>query len=240
MSRPSPSDVVTRATDASLATSMAALSSPTRLSILRALRRPLIVSEIEVASAEGQGSAIISRQAVRKHLDALVEARLVSAREVVRERGETVEFSLNHQGIYALAEDIRDLARLRPLVDPAEMTIHRETGRTPPRAPGPSLLVVKGLVEGTSFDISPAGGRTEWVLGRRRGLDIALDYDPFVSSENTRFLWRDGHHVVEALPSSRNGTSLNFEALAGGEARELRHGDLISVGRTTLAYWARA
>lgn len=230
---------MTSAPETVLAETLDALASPTRLALLRALRSPRILAEIEVRSAERAEGGALARQTIRKHLDVLLEAGLVTSRDVVRERGDTAEFVLNHQAIYALAEDVRDLARMRPLVEVGEMTadVRAAGARTVPR--GPSLVLVKGLDEGTSFDLAPdPPRRTSWVIGRRRGVEVPLDFDPYISSENSRVVFEDGAHHIETLPSSRNGTLVNFRALAAGDRHRLAHGDIIGVGRSVLAYWA--
>ena len=224
--------------DVELAEALTALASPTRLALLRALRSPSIVAEIRVRSPESGSAAPIARQTVSKHLETLFAAGLVHRREVRGERGDTHEFSLNHQSVYALAEEMRDLARLRPFVEPEEPTMHHRGDARRAPASGPALIVVRGLEDGVTFDLTPRPpDKTEWTIGRRRGLSISLDFDPFVSSENTLIRHEGGKHHVVALPTSRNGTLLNFRKLAPEEPEALRHGDIVSVGRTALVYW---
>lgn len=236
-----------------LAQALGALASPTRLQILRALRTPKVLAEIHVRAPESDRN--IARQTVREHLNKLIQVGMVTTREVDRAYGDTVEFVANHQTLYALSEEMRGLSRVRPAVDPGGSTVHSDKGRprstpeTPAaaRAPaqtsvGPRFVMVKGLDEGTSFPLRAASSaegsaRSEWLIGRRRGIAIPLDFDPYVSSENSRITWRDGAHVIENLPDSRNGTTVNFSKLGVGEQRALRHGDIIGVGRSLLAYW---
>lgn len=221
--------------DKSLAKTLRALGNPTRLALLRALRKPKALAEIEVASGEEEGRPNIARQAVSKHLDRLVATRLVLTRDAVREGRETVAFSLNHQTVFALAEEVRGLARLRPAMEPEVATAARASSSLA-SAKGPALVVAKGLEEGVAFDLAADGPR-EWVVGRRREADIVLDFDPYLSARNSLVTW-DGHaHAVEDL-GSRNGTLVNFRPLGAGERRALRHGDLVGVGRCLLLYWA--
>lgn len=235
-----------------LAQALGALASPTRLQILRALRTPKVLAEIHVRAPESDRN--IARQTVREHLNKLIQVGMVTTREVDRAYGDTVEFLANHQTLYALSEEMRGLSRVRPAVEPEGATVHSDKGRPrSPEAPGaaraPShastgarLVMVKGLDEGTGFPLRSASSageptRGEWIIGRRRGVAIPLDFDPYVSSENSRIVWRDGAHVIENLPDSRNGTVVNFSMLGVGEQRALRHGDIIGVGRSFLAYW---
>lgn len=220
--------------DEELAAVFAALSSPTRIALLRSLQRPQNLAAIEV-KAEGAGDGPnVSRQTVRKHLDVLIASGLVSERETGA-RGR--EFVVRHQSVFALAEQARGLARLRPAVETEAPTATASGAmRSQPRAP--CLVVVKGLDEGDWFSLRPQGGVTRWTLGRRRESDVALDFDPYVSSANASITWDGRAHVVEDLAGSRNGTSVNFSRLATGERRALKQGDVIGVGRTLLVYWA--
>lgn len=223
--------------DARLAQTLAALATPSRIALMRALRAPRILAEIEVKSPDAPGRNL-ARQTVRQHLDVLIDAAMVSARETERSRGETQEFVVNHQAVYALAEDLRGLARLRPLVEQRHETAPLEDAHERPLR-RPCLVLVKGLDEGTSFSLRPEEPHlVEWIVGRRRGAEVALDFDPFVSSENSRIAWREGAHHVEDLPGSRNGTWVNFRPLEPGRRHRLQQGDVLGVGRSYLVYWA--
>lgn len=224
--------------DVQLATALNALASPTRLALMRLLRSPKALAEIELRPPDGPaGGRTLARQTVREHLDRLIEEGYVVTREVERPYGSTVEFLLNHQTIFALSEEMRRLARLRPDVEPAMRT---QPGGEPggASATGPCFVLAKGLDEGAFFDLKPPpSGKAEWIVGRRRGVAVALDFDPYISAENTLVTWDGGAHHVEDLPGSRNGTSLNFRPLAKGTRVALRHGDIVGVGRSLLVYW---
>lgn len=241
VSRPSPNDVT-------LATTLAALASPVRLAILRELRRPRGVTDIRVTheeddDAQGDEEATprpLSRQAVRQHLDRLLEVGVVS--RVGGERGPspTTAYLVEHRKLFAAAEELRMLAALRPMGAPLDLdteeTFPRPGGRTPR---GPRLVLVRGLNEGSVFrfaDIEPDGGC--WVIGRSPEAAICLDYDPFVSHENALVRQRpDGRFAIEDVPGSRNGTSVNYARLPPDEPATLRHGDLVTLGHTSLLYW---
>ncbi|HVM45382.1 MAG TPA: FHA domain-containing protein [Candidatus Thermoplasmatota archaeon] len=227
--------------DDALSRSLNALAHPSRLALLRQLRTPRTLREIQLRSqGADEAGRSISRQAVREHLDRLIAIGVVLAREAQRDYGETTEYSLNHQSLYAIAEEFRGLARLRPSSEPVAATVERRIGSPEPaRAEGPSLVLVKGLDEGRAFPLAAApGSRRQWTIGRRRGLDISLDFDPFVSTENALVVWDAGRYSVQDLPDSRNGTTLNFQPLAKGEKRELRTSDVIGVGRSLLLFRA--
>lgn len=230
------------AVDPKLSEALAALGNPVRLALLRQLRLPRALSEIRVSvrGEDGSPERLLARQTVKEHLDRLVQVGFVVTREAERGYGATVEYVLNHQTVFAASEELRELAKLRPEAEVAAAT--RPGGsaaRQPGVAEGPSLVLVRGLGEGRLFDVTPPPtGRREWVIGRRRGLPVTLDFDPYVSTENAIVLWEDGVHFVQDVAESRNGTTLNFEPLPRGTRRALRTGDLIGVGRTLLMFRA--
>ena len=223
--------------DAPLADALAALSSQPRLALLRELRVPKTLREIELPAEEEGSERNLSRQSVRKHLDRLLEVGVVLARDADRVYGETVEYVVNHQKLYALSEAFRGLARLRPVAEPPVDTMH--AGDAPSGSiRGPCLVLVKGLEEGKVFPLAPPAPSRGWVLGRRRDAEVSLDFDPFVSAENSVVEWREGRHVLRDLAASRNGTLVNFRPLPKGGSVPLRHGDLVGVGRTILMFAA--
>jgi len=88
--------------DAKLAEALLAVAHPSRLALLRQLRSPKTLREIEVkgaGAAPGVGTheRTLTRQTVRVHLDRCLEAGIVVAREAEREYGATLEYRLNHQ-----------------------------------------------------------------------------------------------------------------------------------------------
>lgn len=97
--------------DEQLAEALAAVASPVRLALLRTLREPRVLAEIEVpasgASAWGDADRLLSRQTVKTHLDRLVESGAVSVRETTRGGRATVEYVLNHQAACGLSASWR-------------------------------------------------------------------------------------------------------------------------------------
>lgn len=220
--------------DAVFAAALVSIGSEARLEILRQLRTPKPLRDIEVRApdpdrADGRP---ISRQAVRVHLEKLVEIGVVTTREVDR----SVEYVLNHQRLFAIAEEFRALARLRPAPEVDAPTVGGPSGVAGRPASGPRLVLVRGLDEGTTWSLAEGRSPRRWVVGRKRGLDVALDFDPFVSSENAVVSEEAGRFFVADLPESRNGTTLNFALLGRGERRELAAGDVIGVGRSLLLF----
>lgn len=225
---------------AALTQALEVLASPARMYLLREVRVPKTLKEIKVRVPEkeaGGRDRILARQSVKEHLDRLVEIGVVLARETQREYGETIEYILNHQRLFAISESFRALAKLRPAEAPDGRTISAVARANTYEIRGPCLVLVKGLDEGRTFDMRPRpDGRNEWVIGRRNDLGVSLDFDPFVSSENSRVLWAEGAYFIEDLSVSRNGTMLNFQPLPKGGRRALRTGDLIGVGRSLLMF----
>lgn len=225
--------------DEQLAKAMDALGNPVRVALLRELRSARPLGEIELRQNKDGRSSILSRQAVREHLDRLSDAGLVQALPPRRDARVGAEYILNHSALYALAEELRSTAALRPVEQPVLATSRGAPPSVSPLESGPRLVVVKGLEEGASFQLSPRSGHREWVIGRRRGLSISLDYDPYVSAENSRLIWDGARHLLADAGMSTNGTVVNFGLLAPGEQRALAHGDVIGVGRTLMVYWSR-
>ncbi len=224
--------------DVTLAKALDALSSPTRLALLRALRAPKALAEIHVPAGEGDEDRPLARQTVKEHLEKLVLLGFVAARDAERDARATTEYVVNHQRVFAVAEELRTYAALRPTAEPEGETLAREPDGTFRGVRGPCLVLVKGIEEGRAWPLSTDGGPRRWVIGRRRGVDVALDFDPFLSTENTVVACEGGAFTVEDLADSRNGTFLNFELLPKGRTWPLRAGDIVGVGRTLLLFRA--
>jgi class 3 adenylate cyclase len=71
-------------------------------------------------------------------------------------------------------------------------------------------------------------------IGRGEGADVRLWWDPSVSLLHAEAARLGAHWLVGDDGVSRNGTFVNGERLNG--RRRLRHGDVVRVGRTTLAF----
>lgn len=220
-----------------LAETFATLGNPLRLALLRELRTPRALREIEVRGHRADAGRTVARQTVKEHLDRLLQAGFAIAREAERPYGATREFLVNHQALFALSEQVKDLARLRALVEPPVPTAPRNAASSPP-SEGARLVLVKGLEEGVTFDLRPRpGGPARWIVGRRRGVAVSLDFDPYLSGENSLLTWDGMRHLLEDLPGSRNGTRVNYRRLEPEERHPLRHGDLVHVGGCALLYW---
>jgi DNA-binding transcriptional ArsR family regulator len=231
---------------ARLAEYLKALGNPNRLELLHALRAPRSVRDIElrpevVKDGENPERAI-SHQAVRDHLAKLRAIGVLVVERVERDGSIVDEYVLNHQKLFAIVEELRLLGELRAKVE----TVHEATmgaSRQPPspEPPGPHFLLVRGAGEGRVFALRKENLSADrgWLIGRKLGLAVPLDYDPFVSSENAEVLLNGNGYTISDIKSSRNGTSVNFAPLPRGGSHALRHGDVVSVGRTHLVFRER-
>lgn len=196
----------------------------------------MLQSEIRVESAVEGRTVALSRQAIRSHLEILVREGYVTQRPSPRGGRSTLEYFVNNQRVFSLAEDLKGLAKYRPQV---ELNAPTELARRPQATElkdVPALVMVRGLEEGTRFPLSPSWGTT-WNIGRQRQLPVPLDYDPFVSNLHATVRFESGGYFLEGAPKAKNGTFLNFQLLAPGNPARLRHGDLIQIGKTSLQFW---
>lgn len=232
-----------------LATALEALANENRLDLLEQLRTPRTVSEIELTpgqTREGENpDRPMSRQGVRVHLQRLADLGIVYARKARRAGATVDEYALNHPRIYALLEDLRSIGMLQsegaapPGADPTMEDLLREGAA---RTAQPSLTLVKGLHEGRTF---PLAGHTRdgadrgWVIGRRPDLAVSLDYDPYVSTQNSEVTLEGDRWLLHDLRSSLNGTTLNWRRLPRGGTAPLAQGDVVGVGRSLLVFRER-
>lgn len=229
----------------SLAELLKALSNPVRLELLDALRFPKMVGEIKVSpqrlSPGENPERPAARQTLQTHLDRLVATDIV--REDLVKAGERSlrRYAVNSQKLYVVTEELRRLSTHHAGRGGEEATTNDASASGPraiSRAKGPRLVLVHGVYEGKSFHLDPAladaSGR--WIIGRKRGLPISLDYDPFVSNENAIVALTEGTYTITDLPESRNGTRVNWESLPSDVARPLEPGDAIGVGRSLLVF----
>jgi len=79
-----------------------------------------------------------------------------------------------------------------------------------------------------------ADGRASVTIGRRPEADISIPWDPEMSRVHAELEVRAGEWTIADDGLSQNGTWLNGLRLSG--RRRLNDGDLVRVGRTTIAY----
>lgn len=226
-----------------LAEFLKALGNPNRLALLHALREPRMVSDLELhpeSVKEGENpQRPISHQAVREHLAKLREIGVVAVQRTERNGSIVDEYVLNHQQLFAIVEELRQLGELRAEEQWAPLPTIAAARPTPEvRDTGPRFILVRGQGEGQVFPLrkETLSADRGWILGRKRGLAVSLDYDPFCSSENAEVLLNGAGFSLLDIRSSRNGTMLNFKALPRGGTAPLANGDIVTVGRTNLVF----
>ena len=224
-----------------LAHQLGLLASEVRLELLNALRTPRLLNEIrlhrpEAPAGEGRPRSL-ARQTVTWHLDQLQRLGLV-VREPAETKGRGDRFALHHERLFAVVDDLHNLTKLRPIGGrsvPPSSTVAR-SGAAGPRLPEPPRLVVAyGQEDGIGYSLEGPPGTT-WHLGRAPACEIRLDYDPYVSSENTRLERTAQGFLVHDVSTSRNGTWVNWERLPRGGSRPIRPGDVLIVGRSSLVF----
>lgn len=222
---------------AHLARTMAALANPTRLALLAQLRLPTPLGELRVAptraSSDLSTQRVASRQTVRHHLDLLQEEGFVVALDSGEGDGLHARYSVDVQRLFRFTEEVRALSvRFAGHLYDEVMTgsIGESASDTPPRPEWPHLVIAHGAYEGKVFRLDPTKTAR---IGRQPGLEVALDYDPFVSREHATLESKGGAWLLRDGPG-KNPTSLNWRELPSGGTSPVRSGDLIGVGRSLL------
>lgn len=223
-----------------LVKTLEAMGNPTRLTIIQRLATPRALHEIDVPQRrEGDRDAPLARQTIRWHLDRMIEAGLIDKLELNADEPSNGAYVTNHQRIFSLSEEIRALGRIRPEVEVrAETAVassrnHASGAWLEDRA---CLVMLHGLEVPQTFPLQESAGDPPYVIGRRRGLALSLDYDSAVSAENSIIRRSGDGHDIEDIEGSRNGTYVNFERLAAGTPRRLAHGDIVGIGRCLFVY----
>lgn len=203
-----------------------ALSNPLRVAMLHRLAQPAFAPDL----AEEFG---ITRQAVRRHLDAMETVGLIVGRPARRGALPATEYVASPAGLFAFKESVCGLALP---TDPAreQLARTRPGGEANPaaRREGPGLLLVHGDAPGRWFAVARDKA---CVLGRDARDDVALPYDPFASARHAMIAREGAGWIVTDLHST-NGTLLDFERLAPGGTRALQPGSVVGIGRSRLIF----
>lgn len=218
---------------------MQAFGNPARMQLLSILRTPHSLGEIHLApnrqDAVASPSRNMNRVSVRHHLEQLIAIGAVRQFDGIRDGRTTSLYQINHRQLFALSEELRELGRIRPDADfivDGTAPGPAAAGRTPT---GPRLILMNGAYEGRAFPLTAPGERT-WTIGRRRDGDIVLEYDPFLSLDNSQIQLQNGMFTLHDVAGNRNGTRINWNELPRGGQTPLRPGDVIGVGRSQLLF----
>ena len=236
--------VLVDATSATIAPYLKVLASESRLSLLSALRTPKTIDELLIPPSPSRGvdrtHGPISRQAVQRHLDVLLDAGLVKREPSHRGVGRaSYAYVLDHTRVFAIVEEIRALTAYESTM--SSDLVRTQSGPSSPRnswEAGPKLVLVHGVGEGRAFALRESERREGhgWIVGRSADAQVPIVHDPFVSAQNAEISHGPGGYTVTDLRASRNGTCLNWERLGSGETAPLRVGDVLTVGRSLLLF----
>jgi hypothetical protein len=220
---------------------LSALAYGSRLELLAILRQPRALQDIRLAPRQlrpgDNPDRPVARQTIQAHLEKLMDIGVVVGRESPQRRAK--EYVVNPQRLYQIMEEFRKVGMA---AGDAPATVDATADADAPRPgvaeTGPRLVLVHGLREGASFPLRRDALREGrgWVIGRKEGLQVALEYDPFVSSENAEVVPVGGDFALMDLRSSKNGTHLNWRRLGHDERPLLRPGDVVGVGRSLLVF----
>jgi DNA-binding transcriptional ArsR family regulator len=232
-----------------LGSKLKALSSTNRLRLISELQEPRTVDDVDLTPAgPGEGEDAdreLTRQGVRHHLSRLEEADLVGSTTRPNERGrDRREYMVNEPAVFGLLEELRQLLApgTEESLDPFKTETATSSGDDTWRA-GPKLVLLQGAEDDQVFNLreiepDPAAGRG-WVVGRSSDAQIALQYDPYLSAQNTEILQDEDEFRIVDLRISTNGTRLNDERLKPGQEAPLEHGDIVKVGCSSLVFHER-
>lgn len=223
--------------DADVELVLKVLSNPNRLALLRTLQSPKGFADLELSPSRNDGwgsdERAISRQAVRRHVQELIDLGVVV--EAPQAADNITRFLVNHARLFGVVEQLRQIATVRPALDMEHETMGLR-GRASVAVPeGPHLALVRGVQEGRAFALTEDGA---WTLGRARSCAICLDYDPYVSSEHAQIVRKEGGFFLVDLAANRNGTFLNWAPMTRGGIAPLKPGDVVGLGMSLLVFRA--
>ncbi len=210
-----------------LARALETLASPVRIGLLHRLSRPAFMPEL-VREFK------ITRQALKKHVDALEAVGLVHGSRSRRGALPATEYRANPTGLFTFKENVRGIAvSSTPVRPPAPHTRagRADTRSIPPRT-GSGLLLVHGDAPGRWIGL---GDKEEHVAGRDENTDIPLTYDAFASKRHALMRKSSTQWTITDLGST-NGTRVNFRAIPPREATVIHPGDLVTIGRSHLLF----
>lgn len=215
-----------------------ALANINRLRLLVDLQEPKGYGDIELSPSRedpwGSGRRSISRQAIRGHLEPLIELGLVQ--ETDDDPGRTKTFIVDHGRLFTLVEQMRRLATVRPTVPVGGGTMDLDAPLETPDVDGPHLVLVRGVEEGRAFPLQEPPEGDRWSIGRDRETAVPLDYDPYVSGTHAYIVEKDEGFFLVDDPDNKNGTFLNWSQMTDGGVAPLSPGDVIGVGMSLLVF----
>ena len=206
-----------------LEAALKALANINRLRLVVELAEPRGYHELELnpsrEDAFGSPDRRISRQAVRGHMQTLLDAGVVDRVEPPQ-RGEPGRFQVNTARLFEMACQMRELAQatvLEPEVGPIA---------------GPHLVVVAGVPEG---HVLPMAGR-QMAIGSAPQVELQLPYDLAIRPRHAALERGRAGFSLRDLTGEAGSTRINAEPVGASEVRPLCGGDLVGMGRTLLRF----
>lgn len=199
-----------------------ALANQNRLKLLHVLRSPHVTAELNLshpstANVEHAHARSISRQALGRHLDQLRAAGLVQRDPNSDPRQPS--YVVNPEG---MKEGMRKLYAA---------LVQTSTGGSVASPPeGPHVIVLDAPQGEYTIPLDPS--HASWSVGCRPGVTIELEFDPVVQPEHAHII-RTGNEFG-LLPVQDASIMVNFAPIR--EPATIRHGDIVTVGGTRLAF----
>lgn len=223
---------------------LAAISDANRFRLLTELREPKTINDIELTAktgtAEYRGDRHLTRQGIQYHLDILRDSGFVRVDLENREGRRMNVHQIDPGGLFLFHDGVQrvmgSLGEKHPPTKRPTMEIPEE--REQAWVPEPRLVLMRGLSPGKAFSLSgkPPGATRGWIIGRSPKAEVSLSYDPYVSTEDAEiFPTEEGFRLLD-LRSSKNRVRVNDRRLGCGEEAELKRGDVVHVGRSSLIY----
>lgn len=217
-----------------------ALAHGRRLELLNILQVPHALAEIRITPGKNRAGERpdrpASRQAIQRHIEILQDIGVIISGQPTG--GGSKQFVVDRQRVFQVLEELRRVGTITAgAFVSRDATAHADAVVEPQAEVGPKLVLVHGFVEGKVFPLRRASltNAGAWVIGRKAGVHVCLDYDPFVSLVNSEIGIEDERFYVRDLGISRNGTTVNWRRI-GSDPVALRPGDVIGVGRSLLAF----
>jgi DNA-binding transcriptional ArsR family regulator len=217
-----------------------AFANRNRLELLQQLQEPRRYKDIflEPSKDGGGGSSnrAISRQAVRGHLRSLQALGLVV--ELPGDDRRETMFVVDHTRLFTIVEKMRSLSVVSTKINLDAETVVLEDRHPEADLAGPNLVLVRGVHEGKAYRLQSEPGRDHWTVGRAPGVEVCIDYDPYVSGEHAQILYKGESHFLVDVPDNCNGTYLNWRKMVVGGVAPLQSGDIIGLGMSLFVFRA--
>lgn len=206
-----------------------ALANENRLQILQLLRSPHVTAELNISHAganhDGATPRMISRQALCRHLDQLRAAGLVLRDPHSDPRQPSYVTSPS-----AMLKSVRLIYEALVAENAPARTAPLEVPR------GPHVIVLDAPSGEYVVPLDPR--HDSWTVGRLPEDDIPLDFDPTVQIRHAVLTRNrsDTHTDYGIETEAVLETAVNFVKVEPNRKTPIRHGDIVTIGGTRLAF----